>query len=142
MSPPVPMWKPSTTPARSAAAHSGSHRSSAYSSPGRVWLGRNTAWKPSPAARSSSATASPMSAVDTHAVGMTRLFLLRISACAQSFQARTVSLASSRSVILTVQKPMDGNASWPQTPSASRSFSRMSRSRAPGGRIASMKSFS
>ena len=58
-----------------------------------------------------------MSAVDTHAVGMTRLFLLRISLCAQSFQARTVSRASSGSWILTVQNPIDGNASWPQTPS-------------------------
>ena len=88
-------------------------RSSAYSSPGRVWLGRNTAWKPS----SGGALQLGDGVVDVGqwrrtAVGMTRLFLLRISSCAQSFQARTVSRASSRSVILTVQKPIDGKASW------------------------------
>ena len=44
--------------------------------------------------------------------------------------------------MLTVQKPDEGNASCPQTPSWSRSCSRMSRSLKPGGRMASMKSLS
>ena len=136
------MWNARTVLWASAAAQSGSHLSRPHSSPGRVPQGRKIAWNPISAVRSSSFTASPTSASETIAGVKMRSWRDMTSSCDQSFHARATSRASSRSVMFTDQKPIDGKASCDHTPSWSRSLSRTSRSNAPGGRMASMKSFS